>query len=96
MLVGPVGTGKSAAWRVLLDALERLDGKKGYSYILDAKSVPKEQLYGRLDPTTLEWTDGGFWTKHSLFTTKGGNLIIFYFLDQLVFCLYRYVYCSAA
>lgn len=58
MLVGSVGTGKSSAWRVLIDAMERLDGKKGESYVLDAKSVPKEQLYGRLDPTTLEWTDG--------------------------------------
>ncbi|EPR57558.1 dynein heavy chain [Toxoplasma gondii GT1] len=60
MLVGPVGTGKSAAWKVLLDAMERLDGVKGHAHILDPKAVPKEQLYGRLDSTTLEWQDGVF------------------------------------
>lgn len=60
MLVGPVGTGKSAAWRVLLDAMEKVDGIKGMSYVLDPKVVAKEQLYGRLDSTTLEWQDGVF------------------------------------
>eukprot|EP00923_Selenidium_pygospionis_P010873 GHVN01019032.1.p1 GENE.GHVN01019032.1~~GHVN01019032.1.p1 ORF type:complete len:2863 (-),score=448.94 GHVN01019032.1:301-8082(-) len=60
MLVGPVGTGKSAAWRVLLDSMERIDGVKGASYVLDPKAVAKEQLYGKLDATTLEWTDGVF------------------------------------
>ncbi|CBZ49657.1 hypothetical protein NCLIV_001450 [Neospora caninum Liverpool] len=60
MLVGPVGTGKSAAWRILLDAMERLDGIKGHAHVLDPKAVPKEQLYGRLDSTTLEWQDGVF------------------------------------
>ncbi|KAL8271990.1 hypothetical protein Esti_004114 [Eimeria stiedai] len=60
MLVGPVGTGKSVAWRVLLDAMERVDGIKGVSYVLDPKVVAKEQLYGRLDSTTLEWQDGVF------------------------------------
>ncbi|PFH31617.1 dynein heavy chain [Besnoitia besnoiti] len=60
MLVGPVGTGKSAAWRVLLDAMETVDGIKGHAHLLDPKAVPKEQLYGRLDSTTLEWQDGVF------------------------------------
>ena len=60
MLVGPVGTGKSAAWRVLLDAMEKIDGIKGMSYVLDPKVVAKEQLYGKLDSTTLEWQDGVF------------------------------------
>ncbi|CDI87445.1 dynein beta chain, flagellar outer arm, putative [Eimeria praecox] len=60
MLVGPVGTGKSAAWRVLLDAMEKVDGIKGMSYVLDPKVVAKEQLYGKLDSTTLEWQDGVF------------------------------------
>ncbi|KAL8455832.1 hypothetical protein Emag_000406 [Eimeria magna] len=60
MLVGPVGTGKSVAWRVLLDAMEKVDGIKGVSYVLDPKVVAKEQLYGKLDSTTLEWQDGVF------------------------------------
>ncbi len=29
MMVGPVGSGKSSAWRVLLDAMAKLDNVKG-------------------------------------------------------------------
>ncbi|GLD93496.1 hypothetical protein PINS_up002088 [Pythium insidiosum] len=60
MLVGPSGTGKSSAWRVLLDALESWDGKKGEAHVIDPKAISKEHLYGVLDNTTLEWTDGVF------------------------------------
>lgn len=60
MMVGQVATGKSAVWRTLLDAMEREDGIKGDCYVLDPKAVRKEELYGWLDPTTLEWTDGVF------------------------------------
>ena len=60
MLVGPTGSGKSTAIKILLQSLQKLDGKKGDSYIIEPKSVSKEQLYGKLDPTTMEWTDGIF------------------------------------
>ncbi|TMW64824.1 hypothetical protein Poli38472_008991 [Pythium oligandrum] len=60
MLVGPSGTGKSSAWRVLLDSLEAVDGKKGEAHVIDPKAISKEHLYGVLDNTTLEWTDGVF------------------------------------
>jgi dynein heavy chain 1 len=60
MLVGPSGAGKSAAWRVLINALSRCDKTKGDSYVIDPKAISKEDLYGRLDPTTLDWTDGIF------------------------------------
>ena len=60
MVVGPVGTGKSTALRVLLQVLESLDGVKGSMYVVDPKAISKEQLYGSLDGTTLEWTDGVF------------------------------------
>lgn len=67
MLVGPSATGKSATWKVLLRALNRLERsttggqqQKSDYYIIDAKSIKKEKLYGSLDPTTLEWTDGIF------------------------------------
>lgn len=60
MMVGPTGCGKSAAWRVLLEALERKDNIKGESYIIDPKAISKDELYGRLDSTTAEWTDGVF------------------------------------
>jgi dynein heavy chain 1 len=56
MVVGK--SGKSAALKVLLQVLERLDGVKGEMYIMDPKAMNKDRLYGTLDGTTLEWTDG--------------------------------------
>lgn len=60
MLVGPSGTGKSLAWKVLLEALERIQNIKGEYYIIDPKGMAKDELYGKLDNTTMEWTDGIF------------------------------------
>ena len=37
MMVGPSGSGKSAAWTTLLQALERLEGVEGVSYVIDPK-----------------------------------------------------------
>ena len=59
-MVGPTGCGKSQAWRVLLECMERVDGTKGEPYIIDPKAINKDALYGRLDSTTAEWTDGVF------------------------------------
>lgn len=58
MIVGPSGVGKSAALRTLMKGMEEEDGVKGELYIIDPKAVDKEALYGVLDGTTLEWTDG--------------------------------------
>ncbi|KAH8120470.1 dynein heavy chain protein 1 [Phellopilus nigrolimitatus] len=60
MMVGSSGSGKTNAWRVLLAALERLDGVEGITYVIDPKAIHKEALYGTLDPTTREWNDGLF------------------------------------
>uniref|UniRef100_A0A8C3AR66 Cytoplasmic dynein 1 heavy chain 1 n=1 Tax=Cyclopterus lumpus TaxID=8103 RepID=A0A8C3AR66_CYCLU len=60
MMVGPSGSGKSMAWRVLLKALERLEGIEGVAHIIDPKAISKDHLYGTLDPNTREWTDGLF------------------------------------
>lgn len=60
MMVGPSGSGKSNAWRVLLRALSRLDQVEGISYVIDPKAIHKEDLYGVLDRTTREWRDGLF------------------------------------
>jgi dynein heavy chain 1 len=60
MLVGPSGSGKSSAWTVLLEALEKHTKVKSESYVLDPKAITKDQLFGSLDPTTREWTDGLF------------------------------------
>jgi len=60
MLVGPAASGKSEAWRVLLEALGQMDGIEGVSYVIDPKAMQKDDLYGVLDNTTREWTDGLF------------------------------------
>ncbi len=59
-MVGPSGSGKSAAWRTLLESMFRVDKIKTESYIIDPKAINKEELYGKLDNTTMEWTDGVF------------------------------------
>ena len=60
MMVGDSGSGKSAIWKVLLKALQQVEGIEGVSHIIDPKVMSKEALYGSLDSTTREWTDGLF------------------------------------
>ncbi|KJZ68681.1 hypothetical protein HIM_11924 [Hirsutella minnesotensis 3608] len=60
MMVGNSGSGKSAAWRLLLDALQKVEAIEGVSHVIDSKVMSKEALYGSLDSTTREWTDGLF------------------------------------
>ncbi|KAL9108457.1 MAG: hypothetical protein Q9227_006791 [Pyrenula ochraceoflavens] len=60
MMVGGSGSGKTAVWKVLLQALQRVDGTEGVSHVIDSKVMSKEELYGNLDSTTREWTDGLF------------------------------------
>ena len=60
MMVGDSGSGKSAIWKVLLKALQRVEGTEGVWHIIDSKVMSKEALYGNLDSTTREWTDGLF------------------------------------
>ncbi|QDS73112.1 Dynein heavy chain, cytoplasmic [Venturia effusa] len=60
MMVGPSGSGKSSAWRILLKALQRVDKIEGVCHIIDPKVMSKDHLYGTLDSTTREWTDGLF------------------------------------
>eukprot|EP00043_Microstomoeca_roanoka_P020037 m.234910 g.234910 ORF g.234910 m.234910 type:complete len:4574 (+) comp17091_c0_seq1:164-13885(+) len=60
MLVGPSGSGKTAAWKILKEALQRLEKKEAFSHVIDPKAISKDDLYGTLDATTREWTDGIF------------------------------------
>ena len=60
MMVGSSGTGKSTAWQTLLAAMQRVDGIEGVCHVIDPKVMSKENLYGTLDSTTREWTDGLF------------------------------------
>eukprot|EP01063_Lacrimia_lanifica_P037885 TRINITY_DN7923_c0_g2_i1.p1 TRINITY_DN7923_c0_g2~~TRINITY_DN7923_c0_g2_i1.p1 ORF type:complete len:2747 (+),score=1343.32 TRINITY_DN7923_c0_g2_i1:292-8241(+) len=60
MLVGPSCSGKTMAWTSLLIALSRLHGKEGVAHVIDPKALNKSELYGNLDPTTRDWSDGVF------------------------------------
>ena len=60
MMVGNSGSGKSVAWTLLLQALQQVEGIEGVCHIIDSKVMSKEALYGNLDSTTREWTDGLF------------------------------------
>ncbi|KAJ9613346.1 dynein heavy chain [Cladophialophora chaetospira] len=60
MMVGQSASGKSSIWRVLLQALQKVEGVEGVCHVIDPKVMSKEALYGSLDSTTREWTDGLF------------------------------------
>ncbi|KIX04416.1 uncharacterized protein Z518_05284 [Rhinocladiella mackenziei CBS 650.93] len=60
MMVGQSASGKSAIWKVLLQALQKVEGVEGVHHVIDPKVMSKEALYGSLDSTTREWTDGLF------------------------------------
>ena len=57
VVVGPSGCGKSTIWRVLKLALAKL-GKTILTYVMNPKSMPREQLLGHMDMDTREWFDG--------------------------------------
>ncbi|XP_075852592.1 dynein axonemal heavy chain 10 [Microcebus murinus] len=57
MVVGPTGGGKSVVINTLCQAQTRL-GITTKLYILNPKAVSVIELYGILDPTTRDWTDG--------------------------------------
>ncbi|KAG9342632.1 hypothetical protein JZ751_016069 [Albula glossodonta] len=66
MLVGPTGGGKTTVYTILADALEELH-RAGHqnpfyqpvkTYVLNPKSVTMGELYGEVNPLTLEWRDG--------------------------------------
>ncbi|KAG9242560.1 cytoplasmic dynein-like protein 1 heavy chain 1 [Calycina marina] len=60
MMVGNSGSGKSVAWKLLLQAMQQVEGVEGVCHVIDSKVMSKESLYGNLDSTTREWTDGLF------------------------------------
>lgn len=43
-----------------MEAMFRVSKVPGQSYIIDPVAIHKDDLYGKLDNTTMEWTDGVF------------------------------------
>ena len=60
MMVGQSASGKTEIWQVLQQALQKVEGIEGVYHVIDPKVMSKEALYGSLDSTTREWTDGLF------------------------------------
>lgn len=58
--MGGTGSGKTEVREVLRASLETLEDTKYRTYLIDPKAIRKEQLFGKLDETTLQWSDGVF------------------------------------
>jgi dynein heavy chain 2, cytosolic len=57
VLVGPSGCGKSTIWKVLKSALLKLN-KHIMTYVMNPKSMPRQQLLGHMDNDSREWNEG--------------------------------------
>ncbi|CAM9144794.1 unnamed protein product [Heterosigma akashiwo] len=57
VVVGPSGCGKSTVWQVLKAAMQKC-GQKVVTYVMNPKSMPRQQLLGSMDLDTREWNDG--------------------------------------
>jgi hypothetical protein len=65
MMVGPAGSGKSTATRVLLEALSEVSDKHAMVR-MNPKAITAEQMFGQNDVISGEWTHGIFssiWAK---------------------------------
>ncbi|CCH61061.1 hypothetical protein TBLA_0D05690 [Henningerozyma blattae CBS 6284] len=57
---GPTGVGKTATIKASLMAIEDASGITNDVFTIDTKTLNKKELYGFVNPITLEWKDGLF------------------------------------
>lgn len=59
MIVGPTGAGKTSNWKTLQKAITAIKGEANHEKVhvdvLNPKSITMGQLYGFVDPASLEW-----------------------------------------
>lgn len=60
MLVGEAGSGKTTTYKAALGALSKFEKRSHDVFVIDSKTISKEDLFGSLDFITRDWTDGVF------------------------------------
>lgn len=60
MLVGESGSGKSTILDLIMYALSVVTNVEHTKVLIDAKVLSKDEIYGKLDLVTRDWTDGLF------------------------------------
>ncbi|EZG61130.1 putative dynein heavy chain [Gregarina niphandrodes] len=78
MLVGPTGSGKTAALDTFILATQMLQNIPTVKHLISPKAMDKKNLFGTLNSTSLEWWDGIFTsTLRKVMNSKKINFIVF-------------------